>query len=98
MTVRDRSGELAFTLEGVRLLDRVQALAMEPRRIAQSRVPRHASRVLGLTQAELGRLVGRDKLTISRWERGALRPGPDALRKFYELARKRKHKGVVLAG
>ncbi len=30
MTVRDRSGELAFTLEGVRLLDRVQALAMEP--------------------------------------------------------------------
>jgi len=53
---------------------------------------------MGLTQAELGRLIGRDKLTISRWECGTLRPGPEALAKLLALAARRKQAGVVLAG
>ena len=44
------------------------------------------------------RLIGRDKLTVSRWECGTLSPGPQALAKLYALARKRKEAGVVLAG
>lgn len=53
---------------------------------------------MGLPQGQLGRLIGRNKLTVSRWECGALRPGPEALKKLYALARKRKQAGVVLAG
>ena len=98
MTSRDRSGELMFTLEGVKLLDRVQALAMKPGPAPSPAYLLTLREALGLTQAQLGRLIGRDKLTISRWERGTLRPGPEALEKLYELARKLKQKGVVLAG
>lgn len=98
MTSRDRSGELVFTLAGVKLLDRVQVLAMKPGPAPSPAYLLTLREALGLTQSELGRLIGRDKLTISRWERGTVRPGPEALEKLYELARKMKRKGVLLAG
>jgi DNA-binding transcriptional regulator YiaG len=94
----DRGGEMAFTPEGVRFLDRVRALAL---RTGAAPSPAYLAALresLGLTQAQLGRLVGRDKLTVSRWERGTLSPGPLALKRLYSLARKRKEAGVVLAG
>ncbi len=98
MAIADRGGEMAFTPEGVRFLDRLRSLA--------SRIPSAPSpaflatlrEALGLTQHELGREIGRDKLTVSRWERGTLRPNPEALARLDALARKRKRAGVLLPG
>jgi DNA-binding transcriptional regulator YiaG len=98
MTRRDRSGELGFTPQGIRFLDRVRALALEPGATPSPAYLAALREALGLTQAQLGRLIGRDKLTISRWECGTLRPSPEALEKLYALARKMKQTGVVLTG
>lgn len=95
---KDRSGETAFTPDGVRFLDRVRALAMQPTSAPSPAFLVALREALGLTQAELGPLIGRDKFTVSRWECGTLRPSAEALEKLYALARKRKEAGVVLAG
>ena len=98
MATRDRSGQVAFTPEGIRFLDRVRSLAAEPGELPSPAYLAALRESLGLTQAQLGERIGRDKLTISRWECGTLRPGPQALEKLYALARKMKRTGVVLAG
>jgi DNA-binding transcriptional regulator YiaG len=98
MATKDRSGELAFTREGVRFLDHVRALALEPSPAPSPAYLAALRESLGLTQAQLGERIGRDKLTISRWECGVLRPSPEALERFYALVRTMKQTGVVLAG
>jgi DNA-binding transcriptional regulator YiaG len=98
MVTRDRGEEPAFTLEGVRFLDRLRALSFQPGPTPSPAFLSVLRESLGLTQSQLGRLIGRNKLTISRWECGTLRPSPEALEKLYALARKRKEAGVVLAG
>lgn len=98
MATRDRGGELAFTPEGVRFLDKVRALSLQPGPSPSPAFLVTLRDALGLTQAQLGKLIGRDRLTISRWECGSLRPGPQALQKLYALARKLKEAGVALAG
>lgn len=98
MIVRDRGGELAFTPEGVRLLDRARALAMGPPASPSPAYLATLRGALGLTQQELGRRIGRSKLTVSRWERGTLRPSREALERLYALAGERKRRGGVLAG
>jgi hypothetical protein len=96
--ITERSGEVGFTPAGVRFLDRVRALATpltaapSPAYIATLR---HA---LGMTQAQLAQRLGVSKLTISRWERGALKPGPDSLKALSRVAATAKRKGVLLAG
>jgi ribosome-binding protein aMBF1 (putative translation factor) len=52
---------------------------------------------LGMTQEELGLKIGRNKLTISRWERGAMRPNRKALEALDRLLREARRKGVVLS-
>jgi len=98
MATRNRCGELAFTPDGVRFLDHARAMALEPGNTPSASYLAALRESLGLTQAQLGERIGRDKLTISRWECGALHPSPQALEKFYSLARKMKQTGVVLAG
>jgi DNA-binding XRE family transcriptional regulator len=98
MASRDRGGDVAFTPRGVLFLDRVRALASEAGAAPSPAYLAALREGLGLTQAQLGRLIGRDKLTISRWECGTLHPNAEALEKVYALARKMKHTGVVLTG
>jgi len=98
MVSRDRGGELAFTPEGVRFLDRIRALASDmdsPPSPAFITALREAA---GLTQEELGRRIGRDKLTVSRWECGTLRPSREALARLRELFQELKTSGVLLPG
>jgi DNA-binding transcriptional regulator YiaG len=98
MTTTDRGGELAFTPEGGRFLDHVLAMAMTPPRKPSPAYLAALRGALGLTQAELGRLIGRDKLTVSRWECGAISPSTQALKKLYSLVQKKEEAGVVLEG
>jgi DNA-binding transcriptional regulator YiaG len=98
MAVTDRGGGVAFSPEGVRFLDRVRALASRIPSVPSPAFLATLREALGLTQEELGKEIGRDKLTISRWERGTLRPSPEALARLDALARKRKRAGILLPG
>ncbi|MBI1851047.1 MAG: helix-turn-helix domain-containing protein [Planctomycetes bacterium] len=53
---------------------------------------------LALTQKEMGELIGVNKLTISRWERGTLRPSPESIRALERLRKTAARKGVLVAG
>lgn len=93
----DRSGQPAFRPEGVAFLDRVRALALSalnhPPGPAYITTLREA---LGCTQQEFGERIGVDKMTVSRWERGTLKPRDASLKAIEELRRKAVRKGVVL--
>src|SRR5271154_74062 len=79
-TTIDRDGTLAFLPEAVRFIDRVQVLCSETNRPPSPGYILTLREALGLTQAEMGQKLGVNKLTVSRWERGALRPGDMAIR------------------
>ena len=51
---------------------------------------------LGLTQAEFGERIGVDKMTVSRWERGALRPSSESLAAISELRNRATRSGVTI--
>ena len=98
MARADKSGQIAFTPEGVRFLDRVRSLAS---RLPAPPSPAHIAamrQALGLTQEELGERIGKSKLTVSRWERGTMRPSRSSTQALARLFRRRKRSGVVLPG
>ncbi len=96
--VRDRSGRVAFTPDGVRFLDRVRALAMPLNTPPRPTFLSNVRQALGMTQAEFGEAVGVEKMTVSRWERGASRPGTQALERLRRMVARAKRRGVLLAG
>ena len=96
MTV-DRDGSPAFLIDAVRFLDRVQVLAMS----VLDRAPSPAyiatlREALGLTQARFGERIGVDKMTVSRWERGTVRPGKAALKAIEKVRKESVRRGVTI--
>ncbi|NOT02637.1 MAG: helix-turn-helix domain-containing protein [Phycisphaerales bacterium] len=94
----DRDGSPAFQPEAVKFLDRVQALATS----IADRPPSPGFILslregLGFTQKELGERLGVDKLTVSRWERGVVRPSAESLQTMESLRREAIRKGVTLS-
>ena len=94
-------GELADALavlpEGVAFLDRVRALALSA--LDSSPGPAYITTLreaLGCTQQEFGERIGVDKMTVSRWERGTLKPSEESRKAIEELRHKAVRKGVVL--
>ena len=95
----DRDGEAAFLPQAVEFLDRVQVVAMSvfdrppsPGYITTLR------KALGLAQQQLGERLGVDKMTISRWERGTVKPGQESLSMLDKLRKQAIRKGVTVAG
>lgn len=94
----DRDGTPAFLPQGVRFLDRVRALFLSALESAPS--PGYIVSLregLGLTQAEFGKRVGEDKMTVSRWERGTVRPSAAALKRIDAVRREALRRGVAIA-
>jgi len=94
----DRDGTPAFLPDGVRFLDRVRALFMSI--LDRSPSPGFITTLregLGYTQKEFGERIGVDKMTVSRWERGTLRPGEKSLAAIERLRREAMRKGVTLS-
>ncbi|MBK9118013.1 MAG: helix-turn-helix domain-containing protein [Phycisphaerales bacterium] len=94
---RDRDGSPALTPEAVAYLDRVQvafqsvhARPMTPAYLLTLR------RTFGLTQKEFGEFVGVDKLTVSRWERGQVKPGRAALVALEKARKTALRRGVAV--
>ncbi len=96
-TETDQSGELAFKPDAVRLLDRVRTLAIRTPKAPTPGFILTLREALGLTQRELGERVGVDKMTVSRWERGTVRPSAAAVRALDRLRRQAARHGVVIA-
>lgn len=93
----DRDGTPAFEPEGAAFLDRVRALFLSALDRAPS--PGYITRLregLGLTQRTFGERIGVDKMTVSRWERGAMRPSEEALQAIEKLRKDAVHRGVAI--
>jgi DNA-binding transcriptional regulator YiaG len=97
-TMRDRSGDIGFTREAMRFLDRVRALLMKTNGPPTPGYLRSLREALGLTQSELARIIGVNKLTVSRWERGKLHPSLASIRALRSLRDRSVKQGVLLAG
>jgi DNA-binding XRE family transcriptional regulator len=94
--VRKEDGEIAFTPAGIRFLDRVRAAGTP---IGETMTPGHIAALraaLGMTQEAFGKAVGVNKLTVSRWERGELRPNRTSLAAIRQLRRKQARQGVAI--
>jgi hypothetical protein len=93
----DRSGQPLLLPPAVRALDRLQALFTE----SQCPTPGFLISLregLDLTQSEFGRKLGVSKMTVSRWERGKIRPGPENTRAIFALRAAARRNGVKIDG
>jgi len=50
-----------------------------------------------MTQEQFGRRVGVDKMSVSRWERGTMRPSDTAVKAIEKLRKKFIHHGVTVS-
>ena len=92
----DRDGTPTFEPEAVAFLDRVRAVFMSALDRAPS--PGYITRLregLGLTQEQFGRRVGVDKMSVSRWERGTMRPGAETVKAIEKLRKDAIRHGVT---
>jgi hypothetical protein len=92
----DRDGSSAFLPGGVAFLDRLRALAIKLDRPPGPGFITALREALGLTQKEFGKQLGVDKMTVSRWERGTLRPSDESLAVIEELRRRAVRRGVTI--
>lgn len=96
--VRDRGGSIAFLPEAVEYIEHLRVLFTSTANTTPS--PGHILRLreaLGLSQAALGARVGVSKMTVSRWERGTMQPGPAARKALERVRREALRRGVALA-
>jgi len=93
----DRGGDVGFTLEGIRFLDRLRSLFSPMDKPPSPGFIRSLRDALDLTQTEFGKRMGVDKLTVSRWERGELRPGKRSLLALQRIRATAIRKGVSLS-
>lgn len=93
----DVSGELLFKPEAVRFLDRIRVMAVKMPAKPTAGFILTLREALGLTQVELGEKIGVDSMTVSRWERGTVKPGPAAVKALEKLRREVGRKGVTIA-
>jgi DNA-binding XRE family transcriptional regulator len=94
--VRRVGGEVCFTGEGAMFLDRVRAVLMRVDAGSNWAHVRTLREALGLTQRQLGEALGVDKLTVSRWERGEIKPGSASIKRLRKLQGQATRRGLVL--
>lgn len=97
MVVRDRSGEICFTPDGIDLLDRIRALAIATPAVPTPGYLQSLRKALGMTQAEFAKKLRLSTIAIKRWETGTLRPGVTSLRKLRQMVDQVARRGITLA-
>ncbi len=93
----DRDGSPAFLPGAIDFLDRIRALFMSA--LDRPPSPGYIMRLreaLGMTQQQLGDAIGVDSMTVSRWERGTLRPSAESLAGLEKLRKRMVGEGVVI--
>jgi len=93
----DRSGEPLLLPPAVRAIDRLRAVFAK----RQPMTPGFISSLregIGLTQEQFGAKLGVSKMTVSRWERGTMRPRPSAVAAIHALQKQASRAGVRIHG
>jgi len=92
-----RDNTLGFRIAGVKFLDRVRALAADTGDIPTPGAIISLRDALSLTQKALGERIGVDKITVSRWERGRVKPGAESVKALRKLRREAAARGMVVS-
>ena len=93
----DRAGQPVLLPQAVRALDRLRAVFTNQQQLTPGFII-SLREATGLTQEQLGRNLGVSKMTVSRWERGRMRPGADAARGIRRLQAEASRAGVKIDG
>jgi DNA-binding transcriptional regulator YiaG len=81
----------------VQMLDKIQALAQPIQGIPTRGHILALREALGLTQKALGEAVGVDKLTVSRWERGEIKPSAASAKRLRQIQNSATKRGVMVS-
>ena len=63
-------------------LDDALALAEHRRHLPSPKIRRAVRESAGISQTDLAKALNVDRATVSRWESGDRRPGPDVLQRY----------------
>lgn len=74
-----RTGELSYTLEAMRTFDRLRGLLKDLTREPTGGQIRRLRETLGMTQIAFGNELKVTSQTVSRWERGEVKPSGDTM-------------------
>lgn len=96
-SVRWEGGEMLLLPRAVRRLDEIRALYLSGSTGMTGTHLALLRRGLGMTQKEMGEQLGVGSMTVSRWERGTLRPSAGNVRAIERLRRRSLKRGVLLA-
>ena len=93
----DRDGSPAFGPDAVAFLDRIRALFISA--LDRPPSPGYITRLreaMGMTQRQFGDSVGVDKMTVSRYERGTMRPSAATVKAIDKLRKHAIRRGVAI--
>ena len=92
----DRSGQPLLRPSAVLALDRLRALFVEQDEITPGFIV-SLREAVGLTQEQFGKQLGVAKTTVSRWERGRMRPSAEKIAAMRRLQRHARKRGVRIS-
>lgn len=93
----DRSGQPLLLPPAIRALDRLRAVFAVQKKLTPGFIV-SLREALGLTQSEFGRKIGVSKMTVSRWERGRMRPSRAMGAAIHVLQLQAQREGVKIDG
>jgi DNA-binding transcriptional regulator YiaG len=91
----DRAGQPLLLPPAVRAVDRLRAVFADQEKITPGFII-SLREGMRLTQAQLGHNLGVSKMTVSRWERGKMRPGHRAASAILKLQAHARATGVKI--
>jgi DNA-binding transcriptional regulator YiaG len=91
----DRSGQPLLLPPAVRAVDRLRAVFTDQDKLTPGFII-SLREGMRLTQAEFGHKLGVSKMTVSRWERGKMRPGHRTARAIRKLQVHARSSGVKI--
>lgn len=92
------TGELSYTGTAMRKLDRLRAVVQD---VTASSAPGHIASLrdaLGMTQQQFATRLKVTSQTVSRWERGEVRPNERALAAMRRLQAAARRNGIAVPG
>ncbi|MFI5380801.1 MAG: helix-turn-helix domain-containing protein [Tepidisphaerales bacterium] len=94
--VIDKTGEPGLLPPAVRWLDRMRALFSRMQPTPTPGFIRTLREAMNLTQEQFGRRLRVGKMSVSRWERGTMQPGDDAVRAMVRLRAGALRRGLLV--
>lgn len=93
----DRSGKPLLLPPAIRAIDRLRAVFAKQEKVSPGFII-SLREGMGLTQAEFGQKLDVSTMTVSRWERGRMRPSPAMSTAILDLQAKASRSGVKIDG